>query len=219
MGDVVNSMKRALRNGKAWTLVLAAASIWSGCAAVSPESVSLSSEPVPPAAAPAALPATISRLAVVEGAPGTRIELVADSALVWTTYRDAAGALVIELPNTRPLPAVQAENPPSGLVSSVAVAVDETSGRPLTRLTVQTRGEAEHTLVAGQNSLRIDMSPAGTAIAAVAAPDAADVAESADIAQVDPAAPTSPGSLGSLAPTPSPLKPGLRRQRRRRRRR
>ena len=111
MGDVVNSMKRALRNGKAWTLVLAAASIWSGCAAASPDSVSLSSEPVPPAAAPASLPATISRLAVVEGAPGSRIELMADSALVWTTYRDADGALVVELPNTRPSAGVHAENP------------------------------------------------------------------------------------------------------------
>ena len=37
MGDVVNSMKRALRNGKAWTLVLAAATIWSGSAAATPE--------------------------------------------------------------------------------------------------------------------------------------------------------------------------------------
>ena len=67
MGDVVNSMKRALRNGKAWTLVLAAATIWSGPAAATSESVAQSSEPVPPAAAPAALPATISRLAVMEG--------------------------------------------------------------------------------------------------------------------------------------------------------
>ena len=163
MGDVVNSMKRALRNGKAWTLVLAAVTIWSGPAAASPESVAQSSEPVPPAAAPASLPATISRLAVMEGAPGTRIELVADSALVWTTYRDAEGALVIELPNARPLASVHAENPPAGLVSSVAVAVDETSDRPLTRLTVRTRQEAEHTLVAGQNSLHIDLNPAGVA--------------------------------------------------------
>ena len=124
MGDVVNSMKRALRNGKAWTLVLAAATIWSGSAAATPEGVALSSEPVPPAAAPASLPATISRLAVMEGAPGTRIELVADTALVWTTYRDADGALVIELPNTRPLPTVQAESPATGLVASVAHAVD-----------------------------------------------------------------------------------------------
>ena len=82
MGDVVKSMKRALRNGKAWTLVLAAATMWSGCAAASPESVSLSSEPVPPAAAPAALPATISRLAVVEGATGTRVVHLAGRGLI-----------------------------------------------------------------------------------------------------------------------------------------
>ena len=42
MGDVVKSMKRALRNGKAWTLVLAAATIWSGSAAATPEGVALS---------------------------------------------------------------------------------------------------------------------------------------------------------------------------------
>ena len=190
MGDVVKSMKRALRNGKAWTLVLAAATIWSGCAAASPESVSLSSEPVPPAAAPAALPATISRLAVVEGAPGTRIELVADSGLVWTTYRDADGALVVELPNARPLAGVGTENPPAGLVSSVDVAVDETSGRPLTRLTVQTRQEAEHTLVAGHNSLHIDLTPVGAATAAAATVPAAEETEIATLAEE--AAPTAP---------------------------
>jgi hypothetical protein len=156
MGDVVKSMNRALRNGKAWTLVLAAATIWSGSAAATPESAAASSEPVPPAAAPASLPATISRLAVMEGAPGTRIELVADTALVWTTYRDADGALVIELPNTRPLPAVVAERPAVGLVSAVEVAVDETSDRPLTRLTVRTRagGRAHAGRLPEQSSCR-----------------------------------------------------------------
>ncbi|MEO8274650.1 MAG: type IV pilus secretin PilQ [Thermoanaerobaculia bacterium] len=145
-------------------MVLAATSIWSGGIAVASASVSLSSEPVPPATAPASLPATISRLAVVEGAPGTRIELSADSALVWTTYRDADGALVIELPNTRPATNVHAENPPAGLVSSVAVAVDESGGRPLTRLTVLTRQDAEHALIAGVNSLRVELTPTGVEV-------------------------------------------------------
>ncbi len=211
MGDVVNSMKRALRNGKAWTLVLAAATIWSGSVAATPESVAQSSEPVPPAAAPASLPATISRLAVMEGAPGTRIELVADSALVWTTYRDADGALVIELPNTRPLESVHAANPPAGLVSSVAVAVDETSDRPLTRLTVRTRQEAEHTLVAGPNSLHIDLNPAGvarvpTAFETVAAADVPPAAETA--APAPAAAPTVPAApVASLAALGTPDRP------------
>jgi type IV pilus assembly protein PilQ len=191
MGDVVNSMKRALRNGRAWTLVLAATSIWSGCAAASPESVALSSEPVPPVAATASMPATISRLDVVEGAPGTRIELTADSALVWTTYRDADGALVIELPNARPMGDLRTENPPAGLVSSVAVAVDETSGRPLTRLTVLTRQETEHTLVAGHNSLHIDLTSAGT-----------QIAQAAPLAEEPPAAlaPTAPTASTAAAP-------------------
>ena len=204
MGDVVNSMKRALRNGKAWTLVLAAATIWSGSAAATPEGVALSSEPVPPAAAPASLPATISRLAVMEGAPGTRIELVADTALVWTTYRDADGALVIELPNTRPLPTVQAESPAAGLVASVAVAVDESSDRPLTRLTVRTRQEAEHTLVAAQNSLHIDLNPAGVArvpqaVEAVAATEAATPE-----AQEIPEAAAAPVAPAPQAPASAP---------------
>ncbi|MEO7794368.1 MAG: AMIN domain-containing protein, partial [Thermoanaerobaculia bacterium] len=148
-----------------------------------------SSEPVPPAAAPAALPATISRLAIMEGAPGTRIDIVADSALVWTTYRDADGALVIELPNTRPLEGVHAEKPPAGLVSSVAVSVDETSGRPLTRLTVQTRQDAEHTLVAGQNSLHIDLTPAGVQRAQTSAPPTPAAATLASSRAESPAAP------------------------------
>ncbi len=191
MGDVVNSMQRAQRNGRAWTMVLAATLIWSGCAAAASESVARSSEPVPPAAAPASTPATISRLAVVEGAPGTRIELTADSSLVWNSYRDADGALVIELPNARPAAEVRAQNPPTGLVSSVAVSVDETGGRPLTRLTVLTRQEAEHTLVAGQNSLLIDMTPAGTAPARADVAPAPRPAERIALAPTAPLAPTS----------------------------
>ena len=213
MGDVVNSMKRAQRNGRAWTLVLAATLISSGCLAASTESVAQSSAPVPPAAAPASMPATISRLAVVEGAPGTRIELAADSALVWSSYRDADGALVIELPNARPATGVKAENPASGLVSSVDVAVDETAGRPLTRLTVRTRQEAEHTLLAAHNGLSIEMLPSGatpTTVSAVDATEATDAAAPA-IAIAAPSAPQAqvaePASATSLAAFGTPDRP------------
>ncbi len=212
MGDVVKSMNRALRNGKAWTLVLAAATIWSGSAAATPESAAASSEPVPPAAAPASLPATISRLAVMEGAPGTRIELVADTALVWTTYRDADGALVIELPNARPLPAVVAERPAVGLVSAVEVAVDETSDRPLTRLTVRTRQEAEHTLAASQNSLHVDLNPAGlarvpSATSAIAVAEAPEPPASVSAGEpaVDTAAPSQPAVVADATQRPAGL--------------
>ena len=48
-------------------------------------------------AVPAA--AEISRLEVTEGAPGARVELEADRPVVWTTFRDAEGHLVLELPD------------------------------------------------------------------------------------------------------------------------
>lgn len=211
MGDVVNSMNRALRNGKAWSLVLAAATIWNVTIVATPGGAAQSSEPVPPAAAPASLPATISRLAVMEGAPGTRIELVADSALVWTTYRDADGALVVELPNARPLPSVHAESVPAGLVSSVGIAVDESSDRPLTRLTIATRQDAEHTLMASQNSLHVDLVPAGTvAPPPTAAVIAASETEEPAVAEPLPVAivASQPSSLGTpdrpvVAPPPT----------------
>ncbi|MEZ5312166.1 MAG: hypothetical protein R2862_00230 [Thermoanaerobaculia bacterium] len=108
-----------------------------------------------------ALPIHISRLVVREGAPGASLEVEADAALVWSSYRNADGELVVEIPNSRPEPAVMGQDLDSGLISSVRVAVEESEGRPLTRFIVSTRQETEHTVFAEANELRVRIAPVG----------------------------------------------------------
>ncbi len=168
MGDAVKNKQRALRSGLAWALILASSAVLGGCASAGGPTTSIPSAPDEPqvAAAPAAATANLSRIAVLERAPGSSVELVADSALVWTSYRDVDGALVIELPNTRPGPQVTGQETTTGLVSAVRVSVEEAEGRPLTRLTILTRQEAEHVLLAEGAGLKIDLAPVGSPQAA-----------------------------------------------------
>ncbi len=138
--------------------------------------------PVPTQAA-AANPATLQEIATREGAPGTEVDLRADGEIVWTSYRDADGSLVIELPNTVPadgLGNVGAE----GLVASIAVQRETNGDRPLTRLTVRGNEPFEYSLASEDQSLRLRMLPSGSGAAA-----------NAETARVTPAEP-----LGEPAP-------------------
>src|SRR5262245_20481225 len=154
MGDAVRSNRMALKIGMSWALVLAVAGVSTAAAADAART------PVAPLEATAD-PVSLSRLAIVEGAPGSSVEVDSDAALVWTSYRNADGQLVIEIPNSRPEPGVTSEEVASGLVSAVRVTVEESEGRPLTRLTVVTRQDAQHSLVGAGNGLRIDLMPVG----------------------------------------------------------
>jgi hypothetical protein len=145
----------------------------------------------------AADPVNLSRLAIVEGAPGSEIELDADAALVWTSYRNEDGQLVIEIPNSRPEPGVTTEEAASGLVAAVRVTVEEAEGRPLTRLTVVTRQDAQHSLVASGNGLRVELSPVG-AMTAQAEPVRSE--EAPDLPALVPA--TAPAAVRIAAGTP-----------------
>ncbi|MFN7960801.1 MAG: type IV pilus secretin PilQ [Thermoanaerobaculia bacterium] len=110
--------------------------------------------------APAApQPVVVQSLELAEGAPGMRIELDATGPLVWTSFRNDDGDLVIELPNSVPAAQLPRSLPGQGLVASLAVEDDASGPRPLTRLTVKTQGEAESALSAEGNKLRIDLSP------------------------------------------------------------
>jgi type IV pilus secretin PilQ/predicted competence protein len=161
MGDAVRSKRMALKIGLSWALVLALAGVSTAPAAgEAADSVRMPAAPLTAAADPV----NLSRLAIVDGAAGSmssEIELDADAALVWTSYRNEDGQLVIEIPNSRPDPQVTTEEVASGLVAAVRVTVEETEGRPLTRLTVVTRQDAQHSLVAAGNGLRVEMTPVG----------------------------------------------------------
>lgn len=203
MGDAVKSENRALRLELGFAAALAAAALVTGCASASPKVAAVDSPAAVAAVAPAQQPAAaeLSRLDVIEGAPGTRIEIGAGSALVWTTYRDADGNLVIELPNARPGAGFAGVSQPTGVVAEVRVSSEGTAERPLTRLVVATREEAEHALAAAPDGLHIDLVATGaTALAAQPAEEPA--------APLAPPAPTEPAAEVASAPA-APAAPAL----------
>ncbi len=106
-------------------------------------------------------PAEIMSLDAVETAAGVDIGVEADRALVWTTYRDAQGNLVVELPNSVPGRGLSTLSRTTGLVSSVDVERLEDAERPLTRLVIRTREETEHALTTEGERLRLQLVPVG----------------------------------------------------------
>lgn len=203
MGDAVKSLNRAVRFELGMAAALAAAALLTGCASASPQSASAGSPAAATAAAPAPQPpaaAQLSRLDVVEGAPGTRIDIASDSTLVWTTYRDADGNLVIELPNARPAAGFAGSTYSTGVVSEIRVAREGSEERPLTRLVVATREEAEHALTSDAGGLHIDL---------VATAPAAAVAQAAPPPAEAPAAPLAAEAWREPAPAAAPAAPAL----------
>lgn len=199
MGDAVKSENRAIRVELGLAAALAAVALLTGCASAAPEVASADSPAVVAAAAPAPQPkaAELSRLDVIEGAPGTRIDIGSDSTLVWTTYRDADGNLVIELPNARPSAGFVGAAYPTGVVAEVRVAREGSEARPLTRLVVATREEAEHALTSDGTGLHIDLVASASSAVAERAP-----------AAEPPAAPMAAAETyaePAVAPAPQPV--------------
>src|SRR5512145_1102662 len=89
MGDAVMRSKTDRTFRRRTVVALAAAVVaWAAAAATAQTT---------PSAAGESAPAEILRLDVIEAAPGARVEIGASEAVVWTTFRDADGNLVIEL--------------------------------------------------------------------------------------------------------------------------
>jgi type IV pilus assembly protein PilQ len=104
-------------------------------------------------------PVEIRSLDLREGAPEIFVDLDASAPLVWTSFRNADGRVIIELPNAVPGSRVVDLSPEEGLVSSLAVQKSEDGSRPLTRLVIATRQEVEHAVTADGNKLRIQLLP------------------------------------------------------------
>jgi type IV pilus assembly protein PilQ len=191
-----------------------------------------------PASAPAGAPAApaadgasaksaagaveIRNLELREGAPDVFVDLEASAPLVWTSFRNPEGKVVIELPNAVPSARVQDVNPDDGLISSVKVQRETEGSRPMTRLVIATRHEVEHSVTADGLHLQIRLLPidaqarAGAAPTAPAAADAAarqklafepvpaspPPAPAAESAQLAPASPPPAVSAAREAPAP-----------------
>jgi type IV pilus assembly protein PilQ len=104
---------------------------------------------------------TIDAIEVAQTDDAARIEIQTSEALVWTTYRDESGRLTVELPNSQPGPQVADVEPGAGLVSRVRVTSETSGQRPLTRLLIETVGEAEHSVSAAPGGLTVEL---GTAV-------------------------------------------------------
>lgn len=103
--------------------------------------------------------AEIRSLDLREGAPDVFVDLEASAPLVWTSFRNAEGRVVVELPNAVPGPKVVDLSPEEGLVSSLTVQKSEEGSKPLTRLVIATRQEVEHSVSADGTRLRIQLLP------------------------------------------------------------
>ncbi len=114
------------------------------------------------------VPAEIHALELTARGGVASLEVMADRPLVWTSFRDADDALVIELPNSVPGAAVEGLERADGLVASIEVERLDDAARPLTRLVVRTREPSEHSLAGEGETLRLQLVPVGGAPESVA---------------------------------------------------
>ncbi|MCP3957559.1 MAG: type IV pilus secretin PilQ [bacterium] len=113
------------------------------------------------------MPAEIRSLELEAERGAESVKLTADRPLVWTSFRNSDGDLVIELPNSVPAASVRSVERDRGLVAAVDVEKVDDAARPLTRLVVRTHEPSEHSLAGEGSLLRIQLLPVGGTLAAV----------------------------------------------------
>jgi type IV pilus assembly protein PilQ len=161
MGDVVRRRQSDRWQRLVATAALIALSAGVGCTSSKPARV-VEATPAAqeaPAGAKAAAVAEIRTLDLREGAPEVLVDLESSAPLVWTSFRNAEGKVVVELPNAQPREGLADLSPEDGLVSSLQVQRNEEGTRPLTRLVIATRQEVEHSISADGNHLQIRLMP------------------------------------------------------------
>ncbi|HZF09341.1 MAG TPA: type IV pilus secretin PilQ [Thermoanaerobaculia bacterium] len=195
---------------------VAATAIAAGCTASRPAKVVQARPAARPASASAdtkrdttlgTTPNEIRSLEVREGAPEVYVDVKSSAAPVWTSFRNAQGQVVIELPNTVPAATVADLAPADGLVASIKVQRENDGSRPLTRLVVETRQEVEHSVTAENLDLHVRLTPVdGEKRASLSGETAAKGAAPAP-AKVEPEPPPPPPPPpvpAAAAPTPAP---------------
>ena len=148
------------RTPVAMALVLALLIFQLGCSSSGEREATTVAEPAPVGAATQVrTPAEIGTMDLIDDGDRASIELRADRPLVWTSFRNAEGDLVVELPNSMPIDSVTGVDSPSGLVRQVDVERLDDAQRPLTRLVVRTHEASEHSLTGDANVLRLELVP------------------------------------------------------------
>ena len=163
------------------------------------------SSPPPVSATQVRRPAEIRSLDLSADGSGAALELAADRPLVWTSFRDSAGDLVIELPNSMPSASVGDLTPADGLVASVAVELLDDADRPLTRLVVRTREASEHSLAGEDDRLKLQLLPVsnGQPVALAYEPLPSEDLSEDTVAQAEPAESSYSEPAASSAPDTS----------------
>ena len=132
----------------------------------------------------------------------SQLQLQADGALIWTQYRDADSNLVVELPNTVLGSSIEDLIRDSGLVSSVELVTESNGDRPLTKIVVRTRDDAESELMVDDRTLQLTLTRSGAVVTAASPlPDVAD--ETAPVAVAD----TAPAPIETEPIQPEPIQP------------
>lgn len=148
------------------------------------------------AATPARQAAQISAIGLADEGSTAAIEVKADRSLVWTSFRNADGDLVVELPNSEPAAGVGEPAATGGLVSTLSVERVADGGRPLTRLVVKTREPSEHELTGDGQLLRLKLLPID---------DSQQVALAYEpVAEETPVEPPAPAPVEETSPEPIP---------------
>lgn len=216
MGDVVIRKPSDAWQRRSAALAIASLVLGFACTSSKPAKVveaapAEASKPAAADARPASAAAEIRSLELREGAPEVFVDLESSAPLVWTSFRNAEGQVVVELPNALPGAAVSDLSPADGLVASLQVQRAQEGSRPLTRLVIGTRHEVEHSVTAEANRLQIRLQPVGEQAAAAEEPPAVESpapVEPAPAPYEEPAAasPTSPAPAES-APAGTPEAP------------
>jgi type IV pilus assembly protein PilQ len=168
MGDVVIGRQSAGWQRLTAALAVLAVAAGGGCTSSKPARVveaapAATAAPAEAKAAPASAsaPAQIRTIDLREGAPEVFVDLESSAPLVWTSFRNADGKVVVELPNTVPDAGIANLAPADGLVSTLEVTPVSEGTRPLTRLVIATRQEVEHSVTADGTRLQIQLMPVG----------------------------------------------------------
>jgi type IV pilus assembly protein PilQ len=153
-----------------------------------------------PAGAAVLAPTEIQSVELADGEPGVQVRVATSGPLVWTSYRDADGNLVVELPNSLPVATIAGLDLQQGMVESARLFVEDNADRPLTRLVVRTAEPAEHSVAAEGDRLLVDLVPVGTPFRK-ASPRLAVTAEPIGSSELPPRA---EGRIASVAVSPLP---------------
>src|SRR5580693_490603 len=159
---------------------------------------------------PSANATEIRSLDLREGAPEVYLELEASAPLVWTSFRNSEGKVVVELPNAVPAPKIRDLAPENGLIAAVKVERATEGSRPMTRLIISTRHEVEHSVSASGSSLQVRLLPLEEAAAASSVPTPAGAAPSQSAPRPAPAPQaqaTAAAPAGAAVPAPAAAEP------------